>query len=314
MTCSIAIRLSTLIAFGVTAGLAAAPALAQSNAQEEAARRAQVLATTPPDAAKVQFGRQTAPAPLAARAIGSYARGCLAGAQALAVDGATWQVMRLSRNRNWGHPDLIAHLEELARQVPKATGWPGILVGDISQPRGGPMLTGHASHQIGLDADIWLTPMPRSRLSAEERDEKLATNMVRPDWMDVDEAVWTPAHAAFIRLASASPRVERVFVNPAIKKALCRQAGADRGWLAKVRPMWGHNYHAHIRLTCPAGMEGCTPQDPPPGGDGCGQELTDWLAQQHKAIFGPKKPAPPAPPPMTVDALPPECRKVLVAR
>ncbi len=112
--------------------------------------------TTP---ARELFGRKTKPVPLAARSIGGYAKGCLAGAVALPINGPTWQVMRLSRNRNWGHPLLIAFLERLA-QGAKKVGWNGLLVGDMSQPRGGPMLTGHASHQIGLDADIWLTPMP----------------------------------------------------------------------------------------------------------------------------------------------------------
>ena len=87
--------------------------------------------------------------------------------KALPINGETWQVMRLSRNRNWAHPDLVALLERLAAKARKDAGWPGILVGDMSQPRGGPMLTGHASHQVGLDADIWLTPMPNRQLSRE---------------------------------------------------------------------------------------------------------------------------------------------------
>src|SRR5262249_5734421 len=113
----------------------------------------------PATPAKELFGRKTAPPPLQARTIGFYSKGCLAGRVALPINGPTWQVMRLSRNRNWGHPNLIAFLERLSAQAPK-TGWHGLLVGDLSQPRGGPMLTGHASHQVGLDADIWLTPMP----------------------------------------------------------------------------------------------------------------------------------------------------------
>ena len=60
------------------------------------------------------FGAAPGPAPLAARAIGSYARGCLAGAVALPINGPDWQVMRLSRNRNWGHPRLVDFLERFA--------------------------------------------------------------------------------------------------------------------------------------------------------------------------------------------------------
>lgn len=297
----------------------ASPALAQSTAEEEAARRARVLATTPDWAAKVQFGKRDTPAAsLEARAIGSYARGCLAGAVALPVDGDTWQVMRLNRNRMWGHPDLIAYLESFAKAAPRVANWPGILVGDISQARGGPMLTGHASHQIGLDADIWLTPMPRSKLNREQRENMSAINMVRPDWMDVNTAVWTPNHTRLVLHAARDRRVHRIFVNPAIKVAMCRDAGADRSGLNKVRPMWGHNFHFHIRMACPDGSDACQEQDAPPDGDGCGKELSDWLATQQKAIFGPKRPstgpAPKPKPPMSVDALPAECRQVLVAR
>src|ERR1700730_2014083 len=188
----------------------------------------------PATPAKELFGRKVTPAPLAARSIGTYNRGCLAGATALPINGKTWQVMRLSRDRTWGHPDLIRFLERLADKVPKVAGWPGLLVGDIAQPRGGPMLTGHTSHQIGLDADIWLTPMPKHELSREEREEMSAIDMVAADKLDVDPAKWTPQHGAVIKAAAQDPAVELIFVNAAIKKALCREAGADRGWLAKV--------------------------------------------------------------------------------
>lgn len=259
-------------------------------------------------AAKELFGRRTTPADLRPRSIGGYARGCVAGAEAIPVDGENWQVMRLSRNRNWGHPQLIDFLQRFATRLPSVNGWPGLLVGDISQPRGGPMITGHASHQIGLDADIWLTPMPNRRLSRAEREEMSATNMVRDDWLDVDPNRWTPQHTALIRAAAQERGVARIFVNPAIKKALCREAGADRGWLAKVRPMWGHNYHFHIRLACPAGNAGCSDQDPPPGGDGCGTELAGWFTPQ---MLNPK-PGKPRPP-LTMAQLPNECRSVLAA-
>jgi penicillin-insensitive murein endopeptidase len=309
-----------IIAFATLLAAALGPALAraQDTGTDEAKRRAANIAAFP-EAARALFGQKTAPADMKARAIGSYARGCLAGATALPVDGPSWQVMRLARNRNWGHPILIDYLEKLARDVPKITGWPGLLVGDISQPRGGPMLTGHASHQIGLDADLWLTPMPKARLDRDERENMPAVNMARPDWRDVDPNNWTPAHTRLIKAAAGDARVERIFVNPTIKVALCREAGADKAWLSKVRPIWGHNYHFHVRMSCPAGTEGCSGQEPPNFGDGCGEELSGWIERQRAAIFAPPKPPrtgpPPKPkPPMSLDALPAECRQVLVSR
>src|SRR5262245_12296804 len=184
--------------------------------------------------AKELFGRKTTPANLQTRSIGFYAHGCLAGAKALPINGRTWQVMRLSRNRNWGHPRLISLLERVSAKAARV-GWPGLLVGDMSQPRGGPMLTGHNSHQVGLDADVWLTPMPDRELTRLEREDMSATMVVAPDRKDVDANVWTPAYTAIIKAAAEEPEVERIFVNAAIKKALCREAGSDREWLHKVR-------------------------------------------------------------------------------
>jgi penicillin-insensitive murein endopeptidase len=293
-----------------------APAAAQSGTA--AVVPASTAAEPAPKAnapAKVLFGAVKTPAPLAARSIGFYARGCLAGARPLPVDGPAWQAMRLSRNRNWGHPAMIAWLERFAKEAQAKDAWPGLLVGDIAQPRGGPMLTGHASHQVGLDADIWLTPMPQRRLTEQEREELSATSMLAPDKVSVDPNIWTETRAKLIRRAATYPEVERIFVHPAIKKALCEAApwlGADRAWLDKVRPYWGHFYHFHVRLHCPKDSPNCRAQDPVPGGgDGCGQELADWLKRvSAPPAPPPAKPAPPKPP-ITLAGLPAECRVVL---
>lgn len=267
--------------------------------------------TDPKLPAKQVFGRALEPADLPSRSIGFYARGCLAGAQALPINGSAWQVMRLSRNRNWGNPALIGFLERFAKRVPSINGWPGLLVGDISQPRGGPMLTGHASHQIGLDADIWLTPMPERILTREEREMMSATNVVRPDGTDIDPDAWTPEHLALIKAAAQQPEVERIFVNPAIKKAICREATGDRTWLTKVRPMFGHNYHFHVRIACPEGETNCQEQDPVPPGDGCDASLAWWFRPEvlHPRLNPNAKPRPP----LTLSQLPEACRRVLVA-
>jgi penicillin-insensitive murein endopeptidase len=264
----------------------------------------------PKTPAKELFGRRPKPTDMSSRSIGFYAAGCLAGAHALPIDGEDWKVMRLSRNRNWGHPTLIAFLERLAARS-KKLGWPGLLVGDMSQPRGGPMITGHASHQVGLDADIWLTPMPQRELSRAEREEMSATMMVREDRLDIDPSVWTN-QTAVIKTAAEDPAVERIFVNAAIKKALCREAGHDRHWLSKVRPWWGHDYHFHVRIKCPADSVGCKPQPSVGEGEGCGKDLAYWFSD---GVVHPKPSAtPPKPrPPMTMAQLPPACRQVLDA-
>ena len=264
----------------------------------------------PKTPAKELFARKPTPAREDPRPIGFYSAGCLAGGAALPVDGPTWQVMRLSRNRNWGHPTLIRFLEDLGRTVHDAETWNGLLMGDMSQPRGGPMITGHASHQIGLDSDIWLKPMPPRQLTRIEREEMMSTNVVAKDQLDVDPSLWTPGHAALIKAAALDPRVARIFVNPAIKKVLCREATGDRAWLEKVRPYWGHDYHFHVRLRCPAGAAECTPQAPPPTGDGCDQDLAWWFTEEvlhPKPGTTPEKPRPP----LTMAGLPGACRAVL---
>jgi len=263
--------------------------------------------------AKELFGRKVLPAAMQTRVVGFYAKGCIAGAEALPIDGKTWQVMRLSRNRNWAHPDMVALLERLAAKAHKEAGWPGILIGDMSQPRGGPMFTGHASHQVGLDADIWLTPMPNRQLSRNEREEMSAVMMVRSDRLDIDPGVWTPNHLTVIRAAAQEPSVQRIFVNAAIKKALCREAKGDRSWLSKVRPMYGHDYHFHIRIKCPAGSGECEGQSPPSESEGCSAgDLAYWFKD---STIHPKPPkVPPKPkPPMTLAQMPAACRQVLAA-
>jgi penicillin-insensitive murein DD-endopeptidase len=173
------------------------------------------------------------------------------------------------------------------------------------------MLTGHASHQIGLDADIWFTPMPERRLSKTEREDISATSMLTATELAVDPKVFGAKHVALLKRAASYSDVERVLVHPAIKKAVCEATATDpdRGWLAKVRPIWGHYYHFHIRIGCPAGSTGCAAQPAPPGDDGCGKELADWYTLLTRPPGPPEKPKPP----LTLEQLPAECRVVLQA-
>ena len=258
--------------------------------------------------AKLLFGAKVAPTAAPGRAIGGYANGCLAGGVALPVSSSDWQVMRLSRNRNWGHPVLVRFLQRYAARA-RSAGWPGLLIGDMAQPRGGPMLNGHASHQIGLDVDVWLTPMPDRLLTREERETIEATNYVASNGKQVDASVWTRAHLAMIRAAAVDPDVDRIFVNAAIKKELCQEAGSDRGWLHKVRAWYKHNDHEHIRLRCPPGAVECRGQAPVPAEEGCGKELDWWFSEP---VLHPKPSTGPGRE-LTLASLPSACRAVLDA-
>lgn len=258
--------------------------------------------------AKELFGAKLDPTHGPSQAIGGYADGCLAGGVSLPINGPEWQVMRLSRNRNWGHPVLVRFIERYAARA-KAAGWPGLLIGDMAQPRGGPMVNGHTSHQIGLDVDIWLTPMPDHELSREERETMVASNLVAADGKSVDPALWPPAIEAMIRAAAIDAEVDRVFVNAAIKKKLCGEAGSDRGWLRKVRAWYKHNDHEHIRLHCPAGNSDCKSQPPVPAEEGCGKELDYWFTEP---VLHPPPPTGPGKE-LTLGQLPAACRPVLKA-
>jgi len=265
--------------------------------------------------AKQLFGEKQLPSLGKAMAIGYYPRGCLSGGIEMPINGPTWQVMRVSRNRNWGHPSLIRFVEKFAADAATATGWKGIMVGDLAQPRGGPSPSDHSSHQIGLDVDIWFMPMPDHVLSKEERDTIAASNLVSDDWKHLNPKTWTPQHIAFIKTAAEQPEVERVLVNAAIKKELCRvEKKQDQAWMAKVRPWYGHHDHIHVRLRCPADSPNCRPQTPVTGSDGCSaKELDYWFSDK---VLGPQihpsKPATPPKPVMLAD-LPPACKTVLEA-
>ena len=240
--------------------------------------------------AKQLFGAKALPAKMNAQPVGFYSKGCLAGGVAIPVDGPAWQVMRLSRNRRWGHPDLVRVIEDLSQKA-RRDGWNGLMVGDMSQPRGGPMLTGHASHQIGLDADIWFMPMPDHRLTYQERENLSAVSVLKSGSPYVDDGRWTPAHAKLLHEAASYPQVDRILVHPGVKKKLCDTVRGDRAWLAKIRPYYGHHYHFHLRIKCPDGAANCRPQSPVPAGDGCDRKTLDWWFE---VALAPKKPAKPS--------------------
>lgn len=248
------------------------------------------------DLANQLFGAMKAPSQQDSMPIGSYAKGCAAGLVQLPETGPSWQAMRLSRNRNYGQPVLVDFLEDLSVDAQKI-GWAGLYIGDMSQPRGGPMTSGHASHQIGLDADVWMLPPERLDLSRKERENISSIPVRSADQKSVTEN-WTPRHAALLKAAASDKRVDRIFVAASVKIEMCKTATrADRKWLQKIRPVAGHDTHFHVRLKCPKGATLCETQTPTvselsKGGDGCDETLMYWVSD---AYLNPPKSSTPAP-------------------
>lgn len=235
---------------------------------------AALLAAAPTPGAAARWDEVTAPSRGGAEVIGGYANGCISGARALTPEGPGYQAIRLSRRRAFGHPDLIAFIRRFGRSL-AAAGLGDALIGDLAQPRGGPMPSGHKSHQTGLDVDIWFRRSP-TVLTRAARERVTAVAVADAARLVLTDQ-WRPVHARMLQLAAADPRVVRIFVNPAIKRTVCRGRWSDRRWIAKLRPWHGHNAHFHVRLGCPADSPRCRAQSPVPRGDGCGAELASWF-------------------------------------
>lgn len=262
------------------------------------------LLVSTPLAAK-SWSTVTTPSNGKSYAIGQASSGCIAGAQALPLQGEGFMAVHLERHRYYGHPNLIQTLQTLAKQAQQHK--LGVLqIGDLGQPRGGAMPFGHRSHQTGLDADIWFNLDPKVYANANSQRSNLAfPSMLTADKQSLNRALWTDQHVELLQLAAQQPEVDRIFVNPHIKKALCEVATESRDWLRKIRPWFFHDDHFHIRLRCPDDSPECQKQAEIPEGDGCGAELMSW--------FPVVEPTPRHAPAKTKPPLPKACLDVLNA-
>lgn len=147
----------------------------------------------------------------------------------------TWDpVRRHSPNRGWrryGTDDLVRLvLRVLDEHATAHPGAPRVGVGDLSRPRGGDFgprygIVGHASHQNGLDVDIYYPRRDRRERAprtAAQVDRRLAQDLVD-------------------RFVAAG--AERVFVGPSL---------GLRGPPSIVQRLAHHDNHLHLRIPPPA--------------------------------------------------------------
>jgi penicillin-insensitive murein endopeptidase len=216
--------------------------------------------------------RGPAPAPQGAQVIGTPTAGCLTGALMLPIKGAGFRLARPERRRNFGHPELVRLIRSLGAEL-AASREPPLFIGDLSQARGGPTLSAHASHQTGLDADIYfwrkkgLTGPPPS--------------MVDKAKLEVSNT-FGDAQIRVLKRMAENERVDRILVHFAIKKALCSRVPSE-GWIGKIRPWFGHDHHFHLRLKCPEGSSSCVDGEPIPPGNGCDATLDWWWSAEARA-------------------------------
>jgi murein endopeptidase len=168
------------------------------------------------------------------RAAGLPWRGRLVDGRQLPLTGsgfATWDpILKRVGNRpwrRWGTDRLLRTLHRVlgayASRHPDA---PPVLVGDLSRPRGGDFGPrfggiGHASHQNGLDADVYYPRLDR-RLRRARRPSQ------------VDNAAAQELVDAFVREGA-----QYVFVGPSL---------GLRGPRKIVQVLTHHDDHLHVRL------------------------------------------------------------------
>lgn len=250
------------------------------------------------------FATATTPAPGEPAVFGSYSAGCVRGTASLSLDDERLVLMKPSRVRYFGHPELLALLARAAKDLPVKG---PILLGDLSLPRGGPMPMGHASHQVGLDADIWFTPesvRAKPQVTKEEREALSLETVLGPSRREVSPQRWHPEFAESILWFASQAEVQRIFVHGAIKKKLC-ETHRKHPHLAKVRPWYFHDSHFHVRMRCPAGSPGCKAQEDVKDA-GCDPSIDHWLTPAALKI---QRELPKAPVPRTVK-LPAACESL----
>jgi penicillin-insensitive murein endopeptidase len=215
---------------------------------------------------------------------GFYSRqGALSDATAIAPEGPGFVHLFESRDRRYGSQGLIELLErsaaEIARLHPEGE---RLQIGDIAAIGGGP-IRGHASHQNGLDADLVYYRTSHREQSAADGDAGFIETFVTGEGADHADVAGTHASPdldvarswELIKLLSASHRLARIFMHPAIKRAFCQEARSrgelqsESRTLSRLRPLDNHDDHMHVRISCPTESPGCVPQPEPDADPGC---------------------------------------------
>jgi penicillin-insensitive murein endopeptidase len=266
----------------------------------------EVGAEAPVKTFDIRWSQVRKPAPGPPLVIGQPGAGCVQGAVALPLQGPGWKVVHPERHREFGHPTMITFLRKLAAQLRREK-LPTLIVGDLGQSRGGPTPTSHRSHQSGIDVDLWYMP-PAKPFTPGNTPVPVAPSVVDMHTKKMLPA-WTGKVARLVEIVASNPAVDRIFVHPSVKRALCQDKTKRGPWLMRVRPWWGHQDHLHARLRCPTDSPDCVEQEALLEGEGCDAKLDWWFTEDSRKTGAKRKPPAESAPPM-----PEKCEQILEAK
>jgi murein endopeptidase len=142
------------------------------------------------------------------------------------ADFFTWDPVQRKRPnrswRRWGTDRLVRIVLRIVREYAAAhPSAPRVGIGDLSRPRGGPFGPKHASHQNGLDVDVYYP-----RLDRRERPPRRVVQIHRGLAQDLVDR--------FVRAGA-----ETVYVGPST---------GFTGPPGVVQVLWNHDNHLHARF------------------------------------------------------------------
>jgi len=240
-----------------------------------------------PTTPQYKWHEATEPTGNQTRVYGGYTAGCIDGAVKLPEKGVGYIAANYNNNRLYGHPKLIKLIEETSITMKEKYG-KTILIGDLGQARGGPAplkTSAHRSHQNGLDVDIWYRNINKDNITEEDVYPQTVLSFFKNK---LSNKHWNESHVELLKYVAQQNDVERILLNPHVKKAMCSQYSNEK-WIHKLRPWWGHHKHFHVRLKCPKNDITCKKQDPVPNEDSCGEPLNWWFSKEAEDMGKNKK-------------------------
>lgn len=206
------------------------------------------------------------------QAHGFYSKGSLKNADAIGWEGPGFVKIFRPRERRYATHDMVYILNYTANKMRQLfNSSDRLMIGDMSHENGG-VAYGHNSHQNGLDVDIAFIRKNKTEQDPDSItgfEEKFVSGGKITSNFDLARN-W-----ALAKVIVSTNRVDRIFANPVIKKALCKYAKSIGEYdsyanvLHKIDSYSNHMDHYHVRLGCPLKSPKCESQQPLPPGTGC---------------------------------------------